>query len=41
MEYIDGFLAAVKNENKEAYAKFAKEAAEVFMDHGATRVVEC
>ena len=41
MEYIDGFLAAVPNDNKEDYIRFAKEAAAVFMDHGAIRVVEC
>ncbi|MFT5140682.1 MAG: hypothetical protein ACI9CB_002347 [Rhodothermales bacterium] len=32
MEYIDGFLAAVPNDNKEDYIRFAKEAAAVFMD---------
>lgn len=41
MEYIDGFLAAVPNANKEKYIKFAKEAAAIFMDHGAIRVCEC
>ena len=33
MEYIDGFLAAVPNDKKAEYIKFAKEAAAVFMDH--------
>ncbi len=41
MEYIDGFMAAVPNDNKDDYIRFAKEAAAVFKDHGATRVVEC
>jgi uncharacterized protein YbaA (DUF1428 family) len=41
MEYIDGFLAAVPNDKKAEYIQFAKEAVAVFMDHGASRVVEC
>ncbi len=41
MEYIDGFVAAVHNDKKEEYIRFSKEAAAVFMDHGAIRVVEC
>ncbi len=41
MEYIDGFIAAVPNKKKTEYIQFAKEAAAVFKDHGATRVIEC
>jgi uncharacterized protein YbaA (DUF1428 family) len=41
MEYIDGFVAAVPDTKKNAYLKMAQEAAEVFKDHGAVRVVEC
>lgn len=41
MTYVDGFVAAVPDENREAYKKLAAEAAEIFKEHGATRVVEC
>ncbi len=41
MEYIDGFVAAVPSDKKEEFIQFAKEAAVVFKDHGATRVVDC
>ncbi len=40
MNYIDGFVAAVPNANKEAYLQHATEAAKVFKDHGALQVVE-
>lgn len=41
MTYVDGFLVAVLNENKEIYKKHAKDAAAVFKEHGALRVSEC
>jgi len=41
MAYIDGFVAAVPNENKEAYKKHAREAAVAFKEHGALKLVEC
>ena len=41
MDYIEGFVAAVPTLNKELYAKHAREAALVFKEHGATRLVEC
>ncbi|MDJ0882415.1 MAG: DUF1428 domain-containing protein [Gammaproteobacteria bacterium] len=41
MNYIDGFVAAVPNENKEKYIHHAKEAAIVFKEHGALKLVEC
>jgi uncharacterized protein YbaA (DUF1428 family) len=41
MSYIDGFVAAVPNANREAYREHAEKAAEVFKEHGATRIVEC
>jgi uncharacterized protein YbaA (DUF1428 family) len=41
MQYIDGFVAAVPTDNREKYLRHAKEAAEVFKQNGATRVVEC
>ncbi len=39
--YVDGFLLAVKSDRRDDYAKLAAEAAEVFVEHGAVRVVEC
>jgi len=41
MEYVDGFVAAVPNQNKEKYLKHARDAAVVFKEHGALRLVEC
>lgn len=41
MEYIDGFVLAVPTAKKEAYIQHAREAALVFKEHGATRLVEC
>lgn len=38
--YVDGYLVPVPQENKNAYADLARRAAAVFLDHGATRVVE-
>lgn len=40
MSYIDGFLVPVPAGKKDAYFKLAQEAAQVFRDHGALRVVE-
>lgn len=41
MTYVDGFVAAVPTANKEAYRKHAEEAAVVFKEHGALKLVEC
>ena len=41
MAYIDGFVAPVRAENKQAYLDMAAKAAPMFKEHGATRVVEC
>ncbi len=41
MIYVDGFVAAVPTANRDAFQKHAEEAATVFQDHGAVRVVEC
>lgn len=41
MRYVDGFVAAVPAANKEIYVKHAAEAAAIFKEFGATRVVEC
>jgi uncharacterized protein YbaA (DUF1428 family) len=40
MSYIDGFVIPVPKRNKEAYRKLAAQAAPIFMEYGATRVVE-
>lgn len=39
--YVDGFLVAVPLVKKAEYAVLAAQAAEVFKEHGARRVVEC
>jgi uncharacterized protein YbaA (DUF1428 family) len=41
MSYIDGFVAAVPTANREVYKKHVEQAAIVFKDHGALKVVEC
>jgi len=41
MSYVDGFVAAVPTANRDAYAKHASDAAIVFKERGAVRVVEC
>ncbi|QEA39646.1 DUF1428 domain-containing protein [Pistricoccus aurantiacus] len=41
MTYVDGFVAAVPNENKEAFRQHADKAAEVFKEYGALHVIEC
>lgn len=41
MTYIEGFVAAVPNANKQAYLEHAREAAVYFKQLGATRCVEC
>ena len=33
--YVDGFVAAVPNENKDAYRQHAELAGQAFLDHGA------
>lgn len=40
MSYVDGYVLAVPNAEKEAYIKLAEEASVVFKDHGAISVVE-
>jgi uncharacterized protein YbaA (DUF1428 family) len=39
--YIDGFVAAVPTANRETYKQRVEQAAVVFKDHGALKVVEC
>lgn len=41
MSYIDGFVIPVPKDKKDAYRKLAVQAAEIFREHGATRIVEC
>ena len=41
MSYVNGFVAAVPTANRDAYIQMAKEAAVVFKEHGALKLVEC
>ena len=41
MAYVDGFVIAVPAKNKDAFREQAAKAAPVFLENGATRVVEC
>ena len=40
MTYVEGFVAAVPSANKDAYRKHAAEAAPLFKEFGASRLVE-
>jgi uncharacterized protein YbaA (DUF1428 family) len=41
MTYVDGYVMAVPNANRDAFIKHANEAAAVFKEHGASSVMEC
>ncbi len=41
MAYIDGFVIAVPTANKDAFIEHAREMDSLFMEFGATRIVEC
>lgn len=41
MSYVDGFVAAVPQADRDTYVSFARRAWEVFRKHGALRNVEC
>ena len=41
MAYMDGFVIPVPKGNKQRYQEIAAYAAPIFIEHGATRVVEC
>lgn len=41
MAYIDGFVIAVPTANKQKFIEHAKLGDSVFMDLGATRILEC
>ena len=40
MAYIDGFVAPVLPGKREGYVEMAREAAKIFLEHGASQVVE-
>jgi uncharacterized protein YbaA (DUF1428 family) len=40
MSYMDGFVVAVPEGNKEAYRAMAAKASKIFQEFGATRVME-
>lgn len=41
MPYVDGYVIPVAKANREAYRKIAEQAAPIFKEHGALKVVEC
>jgi uncharacterized protein YbaA (DUF1428 family) len=41
MTYVDGMVAAFPTANREKFRKHAEEAADVFTENGALKVVEC
>ena len=41
MSYVEGFVLAVPSTNKETFRRHAAEAAKLFKEFGASRVVEC
>ena len=41
MSYIDGFVIAVPNGNREQFIAHARTFDAIFLEFGATRVVEC
>jgi uncharacterized protein YbaA (DUF1428 family) len=41
MSYIDGFVIAVPNAGKQKFIDHASEFDKMFIEYGATRVVEC
>lgn len=41
MPYIDGFVLAVPTANKQKFIDHAKTGDSVFVEHGATRILEC
>ena len=41
MAYVEGFVLAVPEANKEAYRAHAEAAVAMFREYGATRFVEC
>ncbi len=41
VSYIDGFVIAVPNARRDEFIAHAQEGDAVFLEHGATRVLEC
>ena len=41
MPYVDGFVIAVPTASREKFIRHAKEFDDVFMELGATRILEC
>jgi uncharacterized protein YbaA (DUF1428 family) len=41
MTYVDGFVAAVPTANREKFKTHAEDAAKIFAEYGALKVVEC
>jgi uncharacterized protein YbaA (DUF1428 family) len=41
MSYVDGFVLAVPKQNLEAYKALARQAGDVWKEHGALAYVEC
>ncbi|MBP1873615.1 uncharacterized protein YbaA (DUF1428 family) [Ensifer adhaerens] len=41
MSYVDGFIVAVPKANIEAYKDMARQAGDVWMEHGALSYAEC
>lgn len=41
MPYVDGYVIPVKKKDAAAYAKVAKRASKIWMDHGALEFREC
>lgn len=41
MSYVDGFVAAVPNANREKYRDHAEIAANIFKEYGALKTMEC
>ena len=41
MSYVDGFILAVPTANKDKFIEHARMGDSVFMEYGATRVLEC
>ena len=41
MSYVDGFVIPVPADKREAFREAAAKMAPLFVEHGATRVVEC
>jgi len=41
MTYIDGFVLAVPTAKKQAFLDMAKSVDSMFLEYGATRVMEC